>query len=121
MQNCIKEKFQFYTTLTEIDKVFTDNKDFVEQAKKELFSEKIYVYTPKGETRELPKGSNVVDFAYNIGLGNIMDYAIVNDEVVSPNYILKTKDRVKIVTNKLKDNNELSKLGTTTKAKVLKK
>lgn len=81
--------------------MFGDNQEFVTQVKTELFSDQVYVFTPKGEVISLPKGSTVVDFAYKIHseVGNKMVCAYVNDEVVNVNYVLKNKDRVRIVTN----------------------
>jgi len=103
MQEDLKNKYQFYSSLLEINKAFGDNQEFVNQVKKELFSEKVYVYTTKGETIELPKGSTPIDFAYQISkdLGNTMIQAIVNDKVVPDDYQLKNKDRVRIITDEL--------------------
>lgn len=103
MQQELSEKFQFYKSLTQIDTMFSDNEEFVNQVKEELFNDKIYIYTPRGEIKELPKGSTVIDFAYSIhtAIGNSMVGAIVNDEEVPMNYQLKNKDRVKILTNEL--------------------
>lgn len=103
MQNDLKEKFQFFRSLTEINSMFGDNQQFVNQVKTELFADRVYVYTTKGDIIELPKGSTPIDFAYKIhtDIGNTMVYAIVNDEYVPVDYILKNKDRVRIVTDNL--------------------
>ena len=103
MQNDLKEKFQFFKSLTEINSMFGDNQQFVNQVKSELFSDKVYVYTTKGEIIELPKGSTPIDFAYkiHIDIGNTMVGVFVNDEYVPVDYILKNKDRVRIVTDEL--------------------
>ena len=103
MQNDLKEKFQFFKSLTEINSMFGDNQEFVNQVKAELFSDKVYVYTTKGDIIELPKGSTPIDFAYKIhtDIGNTMVGAFVNDEYVPVDYILKNKDRVRIVTDEL--------------------
>lgn len=103
MQNDLKSKYQFFKSLIEIDKMFGDNQEFVSQVKCELFSNKIYVYTPKGAVIELPIGSTPIDFAYKIhtDIGNTMVSAIVNDEHVPVDYILKNKDRVRIITDDL--------------------
>lgn len=103
MQKDLKEKYQFFKSLTDINTMFSDNQDFVNQVKNELFTNKIYIYTPKGDIIELPKGSTIIDFAYRINsdLGNIMVGAIVNDEYVDVSYELHNKDRVKIVTDNL--------------------
>ena len=103
MQNDLKNKYQFFKSLVEINSMFGDNQDFVRQVKNELFTNKIYVYTTKGDIIELPKGSTPIDFAYKIhtDIGNTMVAAIVNDECVALDYQLKSKDRVKIITDVL--------------------
>ena len=101
MQEDLKNKYQFFKSLIEINKVFGDNQDFVRQVKDELFADKIYVYTTKGDIIELPKGSTTIDFAYKIhsDLGNTMVSAVVNDKIVDADYVLHNKDRVRIITD----------------------
>ena len=103
MQEDLRAKFQFFKSLTEINSMFGDNQDFVRQVKIELFSDRIYVYTTKGDIIELPKGSTPIDFAYKIhtDIGNTMVGAFVNDEYVPVDHSLNNKDRVRIVTDDL--------------------
>ena len=103
MQQELKDKFQFFKSLTEINAMFGDNQEFVNQVKSELFSDKLYVYTTKRDIIELPKGSTPIDFAYKIhtDVGNTMVGAFVNDEYVPVDYILQNKDRVRIITDNL--------------------
>ena len=103
MQEDLKKKFQFFKSLTEINSMFGDNQQFINQVKNELFADKIYVYTTKGDIIELPVGSTPIDFAYKIhtDIGNTMVGSFVNDEYVPVDYILKNKDRVRIVTDDL--------------------
>ena len=103
MQEDLREKFQFFKSLMEINSIFGDNQEFVNQVKLELFSDRIYVYTTKGEIIELPKGATPIDFAYKLGadIGNIMVGVFVNDEYVPIDYILNNKDRVRIITDEL--------------------
>ena len=103
MQSDLSEKFQFFKSLTEINSMFGDNQQFVQQVKCELFADKVYVYTTKGEIIELPKGATAIDFAYKIhtDIGNTMVGVFVNDEFVPVDYILQNKDRVRIVTDEL--------------------
>ena len=103
MQSDLSKKFQFFRSLSEINSMSGSNTEFVNQVKKELFADNIYVYTPKGEVIELPKGATAIDFAYKIhtDIGNTMVAAIVNDEYVEASHVLKNKDRVKIITNEL--------------------
>lgn len=109
MQKELKDKYQFFRSLVEINRVFGDNQEFVRQVKEELFSNNIYVYTPRGKVIELPIGSSPIDFAYKIGtvLGNNMVAAVVNDKYIPIDYILmngyelQNKDIVRIVTDEL--------------------
>ena len=103
MQEELKQKFQFFKSLIEINSIFGDNQQFVSQVKNELFADKVYVYTTKGNIIELPKGSTVIDYAYKLDtdIGNTMVGAFVNDEYVPFGYVLQNKDRVRIVTNEL--------------------
>lgn len=103
MQEELKNKYQFFKSLIEINHVFADNQEFVRQVKSELFADKIYVYTTKGDIIELPKGSTAIDFAYKIhsDIGNTMVGVMVNDKDVSVDYILKNKDRVRIIIDDL--------------------
>ena len=103
MQEDLKQKFQFFKSLTEINSMFGDNQQFVKQVKSELFADRVYVYTTKGDIIELPKGSTPIDFAYKIhtDIGNTMVGVFVNDEYVPIDYILQNKDRVRIVTDDL--------------------
>ena len=101
MQDDLKQKFQFFKSLTEINSMFGDNQQFVNQIKTELFADRVYVYTTKGDIIELPKGATPIDFAYKIhtDIGNTMVGVFVNDECVPVDYVLKNKDRVRIVTD----------------------
>lgn len=103
MQEDLKNKYQFFKSLVEINHVFADNQEFVRQVKSELFADKIYVYTTKGDIIELPKGATAIDFAYKIhsDIGNTMVGAIVNDKPVDVDYVLQNKDRVRIITDDL--------------------
>lgn len=103
MQKDLRAKFQFFKSLTEINSMFGDNQEFVKQVEIELFSDRIYVYTTKGDIIELPKGATPIDFAYKIhtDVGNTMVGVFVNDEYVPVDYTLNNKDRVRIVTDDL--------------------
>ena len=99
MQEDLRNKFQFFGSLKQIDTMFMDNEDFVNHLKGELFGDNIYVYTTKGNPIELPKGSTPIDFAYQLHeeLGNTMIGARVNNEPVEVDYELKNGDRVIIL------------------------
>ncbi len=121
MQRELKNKFQFFKSLVEIDNMFSDNQEFVRQVKSELFTDKIYVYTTKGEVIELPKGATVLDFAYRIhtDIGDLATSAIVNNRHVSLDYTLHNKDRVQIIMDYLSKGpkNEWLNFAVTSKAR----
>ena len=98
MQKQLKEQLQFYRSLRQIDKAFTDDEDFVLHVKSEIFGDKIYVYTTEGDVIELPVGATPVDFAYQIhsDVGNHMIGVTVNDQIVPLNYVLQNKDLVRV-------------------------
>ena len=105
MQDRLKKHYHVYDSLMEINKAARDNEEFVNQVKEELFSDRIYVYTPKGKEVELPKGSTAVDFAYSIHteIGDKMTGAVVNDEPKDPLYVLQNKDVVRVITDSCLD------------------
>ena len=100
MQRELRNKYQFYKSLVEINKAFEDNKEFVEEVKKSL-SEKVYIHLSNGDRVELPKGSTITDLAYILGQEtfNNLSGAVVNNENVALDYILQNKDRVYLLTD----------------------
>ena len=105
MQEELRNKYQFFDSLVEINQEFADNKAFVEQIKKEVLSKRIFVQTTDGKIIELPSDSTAIDLAYKIhtDIGNSMVSAIVNNVPVEYDYILHNKDRVTIVTDELSE------------------
>ena len=101
MHQDLNKKFQFFTSLKELNRIIPDNKEFIDQVKKEFFTGNIYVYTTKGDIIELPVGSNIIDFAYklNAEIGNTLVGAKVNDQFVGLDYRLNNKEIVKLLTN----------------------
>ena len=76
--------------------------DFVDQFKSEVFSERVYVFTPKGNIVDLPAGATPLDFAYHIhtDVGHRCRGAKVNGQMVPLTHTLKTGDRVEVLTVK---------------------
>lgn len=75
--------------------------DFLDDFKLNLYSEEIFVFTPKGELKKLPFGSTVVDFAYDIHseLGSKCIGGKVNNKLVPLNYKIANGDQVEIITS----------------------
>src|SRR3990167_5595212 len=76
--------------------------DFVDQFKSEVFSERVYVFTPKGNIVDLPAGSTPLDFAYDIhtDVGHRCRGARINGQMLPLTHPLKTGDRVEVLTVK---------------------
>lgn len=98
-----EEKLTWLKQILEWQKDMSDNKEFMNLLKSDfnLFSEQIYCFTPTGDVKNLPSGSNVIDFAYSIhsAVGNKMVGARVNNEAVPMDYIIHNGDRVEIITS----------------------
>lgn len=101
MQEELSKKYQFYDSLLEIDHKFIDNYEFVNQVKKEILSDKIYVYGIGGKLVELPVGATPIDLAYRMDpkFGNSIESVIVNDSEVPLDFKLHNKDRVRFLTS----------------------
>ena len=94
--------------------------EVLENIKLELFSEEVFVFTPKGDLIVLPKGATPVDFAYHIhtDIGNHCAGAKVNGRIVPLDYKLQNGDQVEIITSPTKKPNpEWLKFVITSKAK----
>ena len=78
----------------------TNAVDFVEQFKLNLYSKEIFVFTPNGELKSLPKGATALDFAFNIHteVGMKTRGAKVNGKLVTLSHELKSGDQVDIIT-----------------------
>lgn len=76
--------------------------DFVDQFKSEVFTERVYVFTPKGNIVDLPTGATPLDFAYDIhtNVGHRCRGARINGQMVPLTHTLKTGDRVEVLTVK---------------------
>ena len=76
--------------------------EFVESLKTDLFSDRIYVFTPKGDVFEMKNGSTPLDFAFRVhsDVGLHFAGAKVNNHIVQSHYLLQTGDILEILTNK---------------------
>jgi GTP pyrophosphokinase len=79
-----------------------DAKEFVEGMKSDVFEDRVYVFTPRGDIIDLPSGSTPIDFAYHVhtDVGHRCRGAKVNGKLVSLDYTLKTGEKVEILTAK---------------------
>ncbi len=95
------EQFGWLRQLMEWQKELTDPTEFIESVKVDLFSDEVYVFTPRGEVRELKRGSTPIDFAYVIHteVGHHCVGARVNGRIVPLRYRLKNGDTVEIMTS----------------------
>jgi len=92
-------QFDWIKQLQQWQKEMKESTDFVENLKIDIFSDRIFVFTPAGDVIDLPEGSTPVDFAYMIhsSLGNTCSQAKVNSEIVSLDKELKNGDMVEII------------------------
>jgi GTP diphosphokinase / guanosine-3',5'-bis(diphosphate) 3'-diphosphatase len=93
--------FAWLRRIIESQQELKSNKEFMEIFKIDLFPDEIYIFTPRGEVRELPKDATPVDFAYAIHteLGNKCVGAKINGKLVPLRYALKSGDTVEILSN----------------------
>src|SRR2546427_279244 len=96
-----KRVFTWLRQLLESHQDLTDNRQFMESVKLDLYSDVVYVFTPKGAVKELVKGATPIDFAYAIHteIGDHCSSAKVNGKMVPLKYQLRSGDTVEISTS----------------------
>ena len=96
-------KLSWLRQILEWQRDMSDNKEFLSSIKNDLnlFSDSVYCFTPTGDVKTLPAGSNPIDFAYSIqsAVGNKMVGARVNGKLVNIDYEIKNGDRIEIITS----------------------
>ena len=95
-----EQQFAWLRQLLEWQSDLTDAKEFMDTVKGDLFPDVVYVFTPRGDVRELPQGSTPVDFAYAVhtDIGHQCVGAKINGKIVPIKYILRNGDRIEVIT-----------------------
>ena len=102
-KNSAEAKLTWLRQILEWQRDMSDNREFMSLLKSDLdlFSESVYCFTPGGDVKTLPNGSNTIDFAYSIhsAVGNKMIGARVNGKLVPIETVIKNGDRIEIITS----------------------
>ncbi len=95
------EKFAWLRQLMEWQQDLKDPKEFLDTVKVDLFTDEVFVFTPKGDVKSLPRGATPVDFAFAIhsDVGSRCVGAKVNGKIVPLRYKLKNGDTVEVLTS----------------------
>ena len=97
------EKMSWLRQILDWQVNLSDNKEFLNTLKSdlELYSDTVYCFTPTGDVKTLPAGSNPIDFAYAVhsAVGNKMIGARVNGQLATINYKIQNGDRIEIITS----------------------
>lgn len=97
-----EQRINWLRKLMEWRQEIEDANEFVDGMKSDVFQDRVYVFTPRGDIIDLPAGSTPIDFAYHVHteVGNRCRGAKVNGKLVTLDYILKTGDQVEILAAK---------------------
>jgi len=97
-----EERVAWLRQLIEWHRELSGAEEFLESVKTDIFIDQVFVYTPRGEIKDLPRGATPLDFAYRVhtDLGNRCVGAKVNGKLVPFNYELKNGDVVEIISAK---------------------
>lgn len=98
----LPSKYTWISSLRDLQASTSNNKEFVEALKVDLFQNRIFVFSPKGDLYDLPEGSTPIDFAYAVHtvVGQTAQGARVNNRLVPLDTHLENRDVVEIITSK---------------------
>jgi GTP pyrophosphokinase len=96
------EDFKWIKELVDLGKSKMSSQEYLKHVKLNVYQDRIFVLTPKGDAIDLPKGASVIDFAFKIHayIGEHASLAKVNGQVTKLNTVLKNGDIVEILTDK---------------------
>jgi len=115
------KKFAWLRQLMESQKELRDPTEFLESVKIDLFGDEVYVFTPGGDVKALPKGACPIDFAYAVhsSIGDHCSGARVNGMIVPLRYQLRNGDTIEIITSpNQRPNKDWLKLVKTARART---
>lgn len=100
--NMDASSYKWLQELTEMLQSTDDPEEFLENTKMDLFSDEVFIFTPKGDLYTLPKGATLLDFAYSLHseVGNTCHAAKVNGRIMPLRTKLESGDQVEIITKK---------------------
>ena len=100
--DAFEKKILWFRSLMEWKQDVEDAGEFVDSLKTDVFQDRVYIFTPKGDIYDLPAGSTPIDFAYHVhtDIGHRCRGAKVNGKLVSLDYVLRTGEQVEILTAK---------------------
>lgn len=120
-EDTLQTQLNWFRDLIDLQDDSRNASEFVESVKEDIFKDKVYVFTPKGDVMELPSGAGPLDFAYNVHteVGDKTIGAKVNNKIVPLNYQLQNGDIVEMMTspNSFGPSRDWINLVTTNKAK----
>jgi GTP diphosphokinase / guanosine-3',5'-bis(diphosphate) 3'-diphosphatase len=95
-----EQQFAWLRQLLEWQRDLPDAKEFMDTVKGDLFPDVVYVFTPRGDVKELPQGSTPVDFAYSVhtDIGHQCVGAKVNGKIVPLKHVLRNGDKIEVTT-----------------------
>ncbi|MEO2167667.1 MAG: bifunctional (p)ppGpp synthetase/guanosine-3',5'-bis(diphosphate) 3'-pyrophosphohydrolase, partial [bacterium] len=95
-------RFQWLRQMLDWQQQVKDPEEFLRGFKEDLFTDEVYVFTPKGDSHDFPAGATVVDFAYRIHseIGHRCTGARVGGRLVPLRYLLQNGDMVEIITTR---------------------
>ncbi len=95
------DKLSWLRKMLEYDSESQDSRDFIDSVRTDFFSDEVFVFTPKGDVKDLPAGATPLDFAYCIhsAIGHRCIGAKINGRIVNLDAQLKTGDIVEIMTS----------------------